>query len=947
MDRETLRNMMFAYPHTFAHYVSGGDFQMYNYIKMISKKIVELINNGGGKLIVETGPRHGKKIVNSEKVLTPKGWVTHGDLKAGDYVYHPSGKAIKVLGTSSRSMCDMEVSFSNGQKIRCHKQHEWNVCNKNSVIYRTLETQQILENGIVIKEKKKGRIKNRFKYFLPFTDCLHYEEKKLDLHPYFLGFWLGDGTYSSPTLTVDPKQESLIVKTIKERCGYKTSSIYKHNKTGVPRLHFGFQNIMKKIRKLNLFKNKHIPEIYLRSSKEQRLELLAGLIDSDGYVCVKTGRVMFSTTNINLRDQTIDLVNGLGFKAYFTTTKACTSSSGIVGKLDVHQVGFNPLCNIPTAIPSKKIWKTNFVRRRVSITDIRKIDKPELGQCIQVDSPDGLYLVGEKLIPTHNSYFISQWLPIWFLETYPQKRVIISTYAADFARDWGRKVRNEFQRNELLSTKIDQTASRADSWSTTEGGACYTAGVGGQITGKGGHLCLVGKTKVRLKTGAVKNIENIKVGDMVLSYNHYTGRPEYKKVTHKFSKKTKQLVEIMACGRRKVTSTLDHKFYVPNRGYVQAEHLKIGDKLNLNFNDTWGRRDGVNYYSSKVTSVIKFSSKKEIDVYDITVEDNHNFYAEDILVHNCIIDDPVKNWDEASSATMRQRNVNWMKTTLLTRGEPGVVYIILMTRWHEQDLAGVMQKEDNWDVLRFPAIAEEDDILGRSVGEALNPKRYPIEKLLELKSSLGSKFFNAMFQQRPSPDEGDIFKRHWWRYYNQDELPKNFDAMCQTWDMAFKDTKGSAYVVGQVWGRHGANYYLLDQIRDKLSFTESCKAVERLSEKWPHVSAKLIEEKANGAAIIDTLKNKVSGIIPINPKGSKESRAFASQPLAEAGNIHVPNPDKNAWVQEFIEECCTFPNSDYKDQVDAMTQGLDYLKEKNKLKDINIVGFGKGSRWSV
>jgi len=549
--------------------------------------------------------------------------------------------------------------------------------------------------------------------------------------------------------------------------------------------------------------------------------------------------------------------------------------------------------------------------------------------------------------PRHGkSWFISKWLPIWFLETYPNKRVIIATYEADFARDWGKKVRDEFNNNENLITKVSKTTSAAHNWETTKGGACYTAGIGGPVTGKGGDLCLAGKTKVKLNTGAVKNIENIKIGDLILSYDHKTGRPEYKKVTHKFSKETNHLIEIKTYGS-KIISTPDHKFFVPSKGYIQASELKNSDLVNVNYNDFCHRRVGENYSKDYVLSTKNIESKKPVKVYDITIEDNHNFYAENILVHNCIIDDPVKNWDEASSPTYRQRNVDWMKTTLLTRGEPGCVNIILMTRWHEQDLAGVMQNdpESDWEVLRFPAIAEEDDRLGRKVGMALNPFRYPIARLRKLKRALGSKFFSAMFQQRPSPEDGDIFKRHWFKYYKRAERPQQFDAICQSWDMAFKDTKGSAYVVGQVWGRKGANFYLIDQIRDKLNFTESCKAVINLTNKYPDVKAKLIEDKANGPAIINTLKGKVSGIIPLNPKGSKEARAYATQPLLEAGNIFLPDPTESPWVEDFLEECVTFPNSDYKDQVDSFTQACDYLGEKNKLSDINILGITKTSTW--
>jgi predicted phage terminase large subunit-like protein len=108
--------------------------------------------------------------------------------------------------------------------------------------------------------------------------------------------------------------------------------------------------------------------------------------------------------------------------------------------------------------------------------------------------------------------------------------------------------------------------------------------------------------------------------------------------------------------------------------------------------------------------------------------------------------------------------------------------------------------------------------------------------------------------------------------------------MLQSWDFTFKDSKGSDYVVGQVWGKVGANKYLLAQVRAKLSFTASIDAMRTLTTNWPAATMKLVEDKANGPAIIDALRNELSGVIPVTPQGSKESRAHAAAPEVEAGN---------------------------------------------------------------
>jgi len=154
------------------------------------------------------------------------------------------------------------------------------------------------------------------------------------------------------------------------------------------------------------------------------------------------------------------------------------------------------------------------------------------------------------------------------------------------------------------------------------------------------------------------------------------------------------------------------------------------------------------------------------------------------------------------------------------------------------------------------------------------------------------------------------------------DLPEALDETMQSWDMTFKDTKSSAFVVGQVWGRQKANKYLLDQVRDRMDFPKTITAVKSLSEKWPQARLKLIEDKANGPAVIQSLRNNISGLVPVNPQGDKVSRAHAVTPEVESGNVHLPHPRIAPWVQNFIDEHGKFPNSAYKDQVDTTTQSL-------------------------
>jgi predicted phage terminase large subunit-like protein len=135
----------------------------------------------------------------------------------------------------------------------------------------------------------------------------------------------------------------------------------------------------------------------------------------------------------------------------------------------------------------------------------------------------------------------------------------------------------------------------------------------------------------------------------------------------------------------------------------------------------------------------------------------------------------------------------------------------------------------------------------------------------------------------------------------------------------------------QVWGRKGADKYLLDQVRERMGFTSTVTAIRTLNAKHPKAHTKLIEDKANGSAIIDFLKHEISGLIPVEPQGGKVARAYAVQPTIEAGNVFIPDPTLAPWVHDFIEECASFPNGAHDDQVDCMTQALNRLQKPNDI----------------
>lgn len=283
-----------------------------------------------------------------------------------------------------------------------------------------------------------------------------------------------------------------------------------------------------------------------------------------------------------------------------------------------------------------------------------------------------------------------------------------------------------------------------------------------------------------------------------------------------------------------------------------------------------------------------------------------------------IIDDPIKNAKEALSPTVKSGVWNWYVSTFLTRLSKNSGQIIMATRWATDDLSGkVLEAYERAESLVFPAISRE--------GEALVPELHPLDKLLETKATLGDYFWSAMYQQSPKPMGGAIFKDSGVNYYLPNDLPSKFDEVIHSWDMTFKDSEGTDYVVGQVWGKKGSNSYLLFQDRARMSFTKTVSAVKSMAKNFPEGRAKLVEDKANGPAVIDTLKDTVSGFIPIEPDGSKIARAHAMTAEWEANNIWLPHPEFEPWVKDLVTTITTFPACAFDDEVDAMTQAIRYL----------------------
>lgn len=361
------------------------------------EEAVDEVVGSGGKLLLLAPQRHGKLLADSTPILTPEGWRTHGDLSVGDRVFAPDGMPTTVIAVKPKAMATMEVEFSDGSIIKCHPEHLWTVYDRGLRRYVTRETQQLV-----------GRLEmhGRRNLLVDWTEPILAPEAALPIDPYFLGVWLGDGKADGISICGEPTDLAAIELELKVR-GIEASWRTTHADTGVDYL--GFKGYSSAWRSLGLLNDKHIPDVYFTASEAQRRDLLAGLVDTDGSV-EPGGRVRFVTCDDRLRDDVIRLVSTFGYRAGVHTVPPTTSSSGVVGRKDVHYIQWTPHDGRMQgwAIDRKRVVNSGKVRHdRRSIVDIRPTDSPEPGHCIAVDHPDELYLAGDRLVPTHNTNFLA------------------------------------------------------------------------------------------------------------------------------------------------------------------------------------------------------------------------------------------------------------------------------------------------------------------------------------------------------------------------------------------------------------------------------------------------------------------------------------------------------------------------------------------------------------
>jgi len=778
-----------ATPGLFASYVSGGRWVMAPHLAYLDKIITDGIAGRGSKrLIVSMPPRHGKALAVDTPIPIPGGWTTIGELSPGDDVFDEAGQICRVVGKTPvwKDRPVYRVTTDCGDEIIADAEHEW----------------------VVRLDRKFGAISTRTTKFLAERTCdrapmiaaqgsLDLPYVDLPMDPYILGVWLGDGTATNGSITTaDPEIVEAIRATEGEVAEWKSVSrgraaSYRPGPSlRSPNVRAG-DTFQGRLRAMGLLGNKHIPAEYMRASADQRLSLLQGLIDTDGHVA-PDGQVEFCNVNELLAKQVRELVYSLGHKA-----------SMIAGRSMLNGVDHGPKYRVMFYMKDAARLPRKAARTRDGLRAFRRYITVEPAGiadtvCIQVDSPNHMFLCGRSMLPTHNSWYLSRYLPAWFLGTYPDRSVMLAGYGAKFAKVWGARALAELSSNADLFDLIVPPKQSAEHW-TIPGreGSMWTSGVGGSMTGRGADLL--------------------------------------------------------------------------------------------------------------------------------------------------IIDDPIKNQEEADSEAYRESTWQWWMTTARSRLEPNGMILIVLTRWHEDDLAGrilsgkyVSQDDaawaDKWDVVSLPALAEANDPLSRRPGDPLWPQRYSERALRAIKGGITPRAWAALYQQNPQPLEGGLFARDDWRtVYALPDL-EYVHNWVRYWDKAGTPGAGD-FSAGVLMCEWQGTFFVVDVVRGQWSASQREAVIRSTAHRDRTMYGQAVEtwvEQEPGSGGKESAESSVknlAGFIVYAERVTGE-KAVRAGPLASQVQMHNVAILNAPWNEAFLLEMQGFPNWKNDDQVDGASGAFNKLCAK-------------------
>jgi len=457
--------------------------------EQITSKLQWVADGKIKRLMIFCPPRLWKQIADSCNVITNKWWKMHWELKVWDFVFDNKWDQRMITWVSKKTNTEYRMYFSDGSDIDCHWNHD-RVFSRDRSKYKKYTTRELYSSEMYRSEWTK----QRFYYALPKVSPINFVKKQFTIDPYLLWFWLWDGNAATGVIC-KPKADldEVIEKIWLAWYGIKSrwSATYDCDYTTVDWL-------TKQLKDLGLQNNKHIPKEYLLWSIEQRLELLAWLIDSDWTVSDYRGytRVSFSNTSKDLINWVDYICKSMWWKTTIWTQAAGTKwGRDIISTKDCDTISFTPYSNIPTVITRKRISKAKTKKRNIKLIWVERLDKDlqEQWNCIEVDG--GIYLVWDNMIPTHNSILSSQYFPAFFLWKNPGKNIIQASYGADLSSWFGRKTKQITQSLAYKNTFPDfELSIEKREWGnreTKEWWWMYTVWVWGATTGKGADIFII------------------------------------------------------------------------------------------------------------------------------------------------------------------------------------------------------------------------------------------------------------------------------------------------------------------------------------------------------------------------------------------------------------------------------------------------------------------------
>ncbi|MGL5715240.1 MAG: phage terminase large subunit, partial [Paraclostridium sp.] len=542
--------------------------------------------------------------------------------------------------------------------------------------------------------------------------------------------------------------------------------------------------------------------------------------------------------------------------------------------------------------------------------------------------------------PRHlKSTCITNSFPAWFMGKEPWRSTIVTSYGDNLVQKAGQKNREKIQElsSMLFGARIKKDVGKKAEWELIGNGRFKGATIRGGATGEGAE-CFVGSTWITTNL-CRKRISDIKVGDLVKCYDHEKSKFRFRKVLATKCTMTDRLIKIKDNSGSEIICTTNHPIFVVGKGYVPAIELKKGCELI--------REKGK---KTHITN-LELEYSREL-VYDIQVEEFSNFFANGILVHNCLIlDDLVKNREEANSKTIQEKIWDEYTDTYLTRVHQNGIIILIMTRWHNSDIRGKIDDNESnlkWLKCDLSAICETEEELAsdpfeRKIGEALYPQMYD-ERYFE-PFKMNPRTWWSLYKQKPQVDSGEYFNRGYFQYFEYDDVFVTLHTETGKLQYLVKDcwlfqTIDTAQKTGQENDETGIitwvitpdnDLLMLDVYHGRIDVPTQEKVITQYWNKW-QCNFQAIEDKQSGIGLIQKFKNEGRPIIELKAVGDKIERSTTAQIFY--ANMKVYHLKGAEWLGYLENQLLEFPSAKHDDLMDCVAYGAKVVADRSGISSI-------------